>query len=99
MEIPSPIEYLKEMDEKYPDRHKIIHKACCKHCPSKIGMENDCMDDEAKEIAQYPKEVIVREFLFVCAWRPEKLCKGLCDFLEIDQEFIDSIYAEENGRT
>lgn len=84
------IDYIKEMEEKFPDRHKFIHKQCCELCPSAKGF-----DEETKEIATYRKDLIVTEFLFVCAWRPNKLCKGICDNMKIDQQYIDNFY---NGK-
>lgn len=69
-------------------RHKVIHKSCCKRCPS----QNGDTDPESEDIKQYPKELIAKEFLFVCAWRRNKLCKGLCDNMGIDQEFLNKLY-------
>jgi hypothetical protein len=60
-----------------------IHKGCCKGCPSSFRM-----DEEAQEISRMPKELIAREFLFVCYKRPDKLCKGLCDNMGIDEEYL-----------
>jgi hypothetical protein len=64
--------FLGNIKDKFPNRHKEIHKECCEKCPSKHGE-----DPEVKDIKETcGKEVIVKEFLFVCAWRPNKLCKG-----------------------
>lgn len=80
-------EYFEKMDRLYPDRHKVIHKGCCKRCPSAQGE-----DPEVKDIKEHcSKEHIAKEFLFVCAWRPSKLCKGYCDYNDIDQEFLDNL--------
>lgn len=69
-----------------------IHKACCKRCPTNQNKVNGTVDPESTEIKTYPKDLIVKEFLFVCAWRPDKLCKGLCDYFEIDEKFIADVY-------
>jgi len=76
-------DWLKEQDRLYPNRHNEIHKSCCKHCPSTKGS-----DPETDEIKNYPKDLILKEFAFVCAWRPNKLCKGFCDVCGIDQKFV-----------
>lgn len=81
----------KEMDIKYPNRHKEIHKVCCKHCPTENTYKNGGKDLEVEDLRSLPKEVLVKEYLFVCAWRRSKLCRGLCDQYEIDQEFLDSM--------
>lgn len=78
-----------ELDKRYPLRHVTIHKHPCKHCPSMRGS-----DPEADEIKTYPKEIIVNEFLFVCAWRQSKLCKGNCDAMGITQEDINRLKIE-----
>lgn len=65
---------------------KQIHKAACNGCPSTKGL-----DEESAEISTYPKELIAREYLFVCYKRPDKLCKGLCDNMQIDQEYLDKL--------
>jgi len=80
-----------QLDVLYPNRHIEIHKSPCKHCPSHINKINGAIDPESSEIKTYSKEIIVKEFLFVCAWRNSKLCKGLCDYMEIDEEFIKSV--------
>ena len=79
----------KDHDIKYPNRHKEIHKACCKECPSNNNVKQGIIDPESAEIKTYPKELIIKEFLFVCAWRPNKLCKGLCDYYNINQKLIN----------
>lgn len=84
-------EKIDQLNRLYPNRHKEIHLLECKHCPSKRDSDNGREDEESKEIkANYPKEFIAKEFLFVCAWRESKLCKGLCDYMEIDQEFLNN---------
>lgn len=70
-----------------------IHKSPCNGCPSTKGY-----DEESAEISTYPKELIAREFLFVCYKRPTKICKGLCDKMNIDQEYLNTLY-EINSET
>lgn len=80
------------MDRLYPDRRRVIHKVPCKNCPSAIGMNRGEEDPESKEIKEgFSKGMIVNEVLFVCAWRPSKLCKGLCDYMEVTQEDINNL--------
>jgi len=75
----------KLLEKQYPNRHAQIHKQCCKRCPSSFGS-----DPETEDIkATCSKDFIADEFLFVCAWRPSKLCKGNCDFMGIDQGYLD----------
>lgn len=89
---------LNELDEKYPDRHKIIHKGCCKYCPSNINNLNAIIDPESAEIKTYRKETIAKEYLFVCAWRPDKLCKGNCDEMGIDQNYLNNLYEKISSK-
>lgn len=85
-------EYLSELDRKYPNRHRQIHKKSCKNCPSERGD-----DPETRDIKEHcSKEFIAREYLFVCAWRNSKLCKGNCDYMGINQEYLDNLYKDEN---
>jgi hypothetical protein len=84
----------KEIDyeKQYPNRHKEIHSECCKNCPSDISTKKGVEDIEAKDIKEnYSKEFIAKELLFVCAWRRNKLCKGLCDYMNINQKMLDEI--------
>lgn len=91
--IPNPGAYLDELDRIYPDRHKKIHLHCCKKCPAMINKIMGEVDEESDYIKNsYPKEFIATEFLFVCAWRTSKLCKGNCDDMGIDQEFLNNLY-------
>lgn len=82
-----PQDFLDELDKKFPDRHKQIHNDLCKHCPSANGF-----DEESVEIAKLPKELIAKEYAFVCAWRNNKLCKGNCDNMGITQEYLNELY-------
>jgi len=78
-------DYLAEMDLKYPDRHKVMHKTPCKQCPSTRDPDTESQDIKDN----ISKEYFIKEYMFVCAWRPSKICKGLCDFMEVDQELIN----------
>lgn len=81
-------DYIAQMDAKYPNRRKEIHKGACKNCPSTRPP-----DPESQDIKDHvSKEVFIKQYAFVCAWRPNKLCKGLCDFMEVDQQLIDKVY-------
>lgn len=85
----SGIEYLEELEHRFPNHRREIHAKSCKHCPSAHNAKAGIIDPESAEIATLPKEDIVAEqHLFVCAWRPNKLCKGFCDFCGIDEDFI-----------
>ena len=85
-----------ENERKFPNRHKVIHKGCCKNCPTEKNQKGGVIDSESEDIKTYPKEVISNEFLFVCAWRPNKLCKGICDFYDINQEYLDEKVSKES---
>lgn len=89
--IADPNEYFAELDRKYPNRHKEIHKVSCKECPS----ENWPDDPESADIKLLPKDLIAKEFLFVCFKRNSRLCKGNCNYMGIDQEFLDNLYKDE----
>jgi len=52
-----------------------VHKNYCKNCPSYHGT-----DPEAEDIAGLP-DGIRQTYVFPCAWRPEALCKGVCEKL------------------
>lgn len=89
--------HFEDLDVKYPNRHKEIHKVCCKNCPSNQDSVFGKLDEESQDIKDnVPKEIIVKEYLFVCYQRNSKLCKGLCDNMEIDQEYIDKIYNKKH---
>lgn len=76
-----------EKNKLFPNRHIEIHKACCKHCPSNNNRRAGIKDPETEDLKGLPKELIAKEYLFVCAWRNEKLCKGICDKFGIDEQF------------
>lgn len=87
--------YFARLDRLYPNRRKQIHKVPCKGCPSadtRIDLESQDIKDTCS------KEFLAKEGLFVCYKRESKLCKGLCDFMEIDQDFLDNFHAA-NSKT
>jgi len=82
-------EYLDEQDRMYPNARREIHKVCCERCPTNNNRIAGIKDPESEDIKRcVPKEQIAKEYLFACAWRPSKLCKGICDFMGIDEEFL-----------
>lgn len=84
-----------DRDKMYPNRHKEIHKVCCKKCPSKYCSDNGIVDLEDEEYKGAPKEFLMKEVLFLCAWRPSKLCKGLCDNHNINQQDLDNYHKND----
>jgi len=81
-----------KLDEKYPDRHTTIHKVPCKNCPSHQNAIHGIIDEESQDYKTHmTKEEIAKHRLFVCYCRQSKLCKGLCDFMEIDQDYLNRI--------
>lgn len=64
-----------------PPRPREIHASPCKNCPSAhFPPDAECV--EIKECHDRASQV---ESAFPCAWRPEKLCKGYCDYLNITE--------------
>lgn len=57
-----------------------------------INAKHGHIDEESADIKKMPKELVAKEYLFVCYKRNSKLCKGLCDFMEIDQEYLNEIH-------
>lgn len=87
------LEAIAEEDRKYPNRHRVIHKECCKRCPSDYARRHGIEDGESKDLKDgMTKEQLAKEVVFVCAWRTSKLCKGICDYFEIDQEYLNKLY-------
>lgn len=68
---------------RYPNRYKEIHKVCCKNCPS----DKDRSDPKSEELKKLPSEYLV-DHVFPCAWRPSKLCKGVCDNYGVNEKLI-----------
>ncbi len=54
-----------------------IHSQTCKYCPS----AHYPSDPESEDMIRFYREGSLTwdELTFPCAWRPEKLCKGICD--------------------
>jgi len=67
---------------------KKIYNTCCMECP----INNQGPDQECRDIKKLPKEIIAKEFLFVCFKRQKKLCKGLCEYMGIDEDFLEKCY-------
>jgi len=83
--------FFADLDRNYPNRQKEIHKQCCANCPSRQDQLRGFVDPESEMISKLPKEVIAKNHLFVCYARNSKLCKGLCDNMGIDEEFLKTI--------
>jgi hypothetical protein len=54
------------------ERPSGVHQNPCAKCPSMFPNR----DPESADILGSADESVLRESLFVCAWRPEKLCHG-----------------------
>ncbi len=67
--------------KKLGPRPTMIHSNYCKYCPSAFGPD----DDESKMIASLP-EGEKQKMVFRCAWRPNKLCKGVCEELDYNED-------------
>lgn len=92
MNLKTGIESLRAEDRRWPRRHQEIHRECCERCPSNNNKLAGIIDPESADLKrEYSKEFIAKNSLFVCAWRPNKLCKGNCDFHEIDEKFIQDL--------
>lgn len=91
MKTPLVSDYLDQADKQFPNRHNEIHKVCCKKCPSNHNKKNGNVDEESEQIKTFPKELIAKEYLFVCAWRPNKLCKAICDYYDIDENYLKTL--------
>lgn len=63
---------------------KQIWKRPCKNCPS-AHFEPD---PEALDIERWFKngEISLKMAVFPCAWRPAKLCKGVCDRMGVSEK-------------
>ncbi len=73
---------------------KEIHTKCCKYCPTNNNRKLGIKDGETEDLKELPKQIIVLEYLFTCAWRKEKLCKGICDEFDIDEKFIINVITD-----
>lgn len=66
-----------------------IHKAPCKHCPSKVDNKRGIVDKMSEEIKENcTKQEIVKNFLFPCYCRKNKICKGISDYYGVTEEMI-----------
>jgi len=63
------------------ERVTVIHSTYCKHCPSHYWPE----DEESEMIASLP-EGEKQKYVFPCAWRTEKLCRGVCEQLDYNEK-------------
>jgi len=74
----------KEVELKYPNRYKEIHKVSCKNCPSVFNKKNNIIDPENEDMKVCPREEQIKS-VFPCGWRGSKLCKGYCDDFNINE--------------
>ena len=65
-------------------RNRKIWLTPCKHCPS-ANFPPDPESLHIKELYEAGK-MSAFDAIFLCAWRPAKLCKGACDRLGITEE-------------
>ena len=65
-------------------RPKKIWRRPCGHCPS----AHYPPDPESEDIARFYKEgkITAWDATFVCAWRPGKLCRGVCDNVGVTEK-------------
>jgi hypothetical protein len=56
-----------------------VHAHACRHCPSALGQVHG-HDPEVQDVLTWPRADQL-ETLFVCGWRPTKLCRGYVDTL------------------
>lgn len=66
-------------------RPREIHRNYCAHCPSRPGYEPDPI---TLDFMTYPFEVRRDEGVFPCGWRPQKMCRGICERLGITEEHL-----------
>jgi len=86
--IPNELE-IEELYLKWPNRRREIHDNYCEKCPSHWSVLNGHSDPETEKMKELSKEAKIQEGLFLCAWRPNKLCKGICEALEITKEDLE----------
>ena len=60
-----------------------VHKNYCAKCPSNRNVFPE-PDPESKDIASLP-DGEKQMHVFPCAWRPNKLCKGVCEELDYNE--------------
>lgn len=71
-----------------PHHQMEIHKGCCKRCPSKFNSVNGIKDPEVEDMKKAPPDKIVEYGVFPCFCREDKLCKGICDEMNVDLSFL-----------
>ena len=59
------------------------HNDYCPNCPSRMGQLYG-HDPEAEMFMELP-DGEKQKAVFPCAWRPEKLCKGICENQNYDE--------------
>ncbi len=64
-----------------PPLPREVHESPCRNCPSVGNIEEDL---ELQDLLQMPLHVR-KEHVFRCAWRPQKLCRGYCDVMGIEE--------------
>lgn len=62
-----------------------IHASPCAHCPSAWLARDSREDEESKDIKKSCSRAERVASAFPCAWRPGKLCKGYCDYLDVTE--------------
>lgn len=75
----------KQVELKYPNRYKEIHKVACKNCPSVFNKINNIIDLENEDMKNLSIEEQIKN-VFPCGWRSSKLCKGYCDEFNINEK-------------
>ena len=61
-----------------------VHTTYCEKCPSNKAVYPES-DPESKEISNYP-DGVKQQYVFPCAWRNKKLCKGICEEYNYTEE-------------
>ena len=62
-----------------------VHREYCNHCPSRGYKVGSGEDPETDWYAGHP-DGVRQQFVFPCAWRREKLCKGICEVMSYEEE-------------
>lgn len=66
-----------------------IHETPCEYCPSACNAARGVVDPESADI-QAGSRAYQIESVFRCAWRPEKNCRGYCDFLGVTERDLEA---------
>lgn len=66
-----------------------VHTKPCKHCPS----AHYAPSPEGIDMCAYylKNEITEENFVFNCAWRPEKICKGIYDRLQFMKQVKETL--------